>query len=260
MARYGETVDDYHIGKSSPAFVSQMRRLLQVRSAAHYDSGHKSGKLARSRVWRVGLPPIDHGDWNARIFKKKTQLTDLMDTAILLLCDGSGSMSGSKFQTTAKAAALCNDAFARVLHVPLSVVAFTSSGSTPVLGVVKEFTETVSDDQVAERFHDFSSYMSGNNDADSLLWCYEKIKTHHARRKIIIVLSDGSPADGIGDPYTALKMVTQRILDEKRVDLYGIGIMDTNVRNFYPKNRVINSIGELEPALVEVMGKAFMAD
>jgi cobalamin biosynthesis protein CobT len=233
-----------------------MRRLLQVRAAKHYSHGHKQGKLAASRLWRVGLPPIDGGDWNSRVFKKRTAETDLLNTAILILTDGSGSMSGEKFATTARAAGLCNDAFANVLHIPLAVVCFTSSGATPVLGIMKDFNERVSDDQMAERYYDFAAHMAGNNDADSLLWAYHHILTRPEKRKLIIVLSDGSPADGIGDPYYALKQVTEQILKEGRVDLYGIGIMDTNVTAFYPKNRVIKSISELESALVDVMGKA----
>jgi cobalamin biosynthesis protein CobT len=255
MARY-TGVDRYHVGKSSPSFVSNMRRLLQVRSAKHYSHGHKSGKLAASRLWRVGLPPIDGGDWNGKVFKKKTQETDLLNTCIIILADGSGSMSGSKFETAARGCGLCNDAFSTVLHVPLCVVCFTSYGPTPVLGIMKDFNERVSDDQMAERFHDFSGKMSGNNDADSLLWCWNKILYRPEKRKIIIVMSDGSPADGIGDPYFALKHTTEQILKDGRVDLYGIGIMDTNVTAFYPKNRVIDRISDLEPALVEVMGKA----
>lgn len=256
MGRYGERRSDFHIGKASPAFVSNMRRLLQVKSAKHYVTGQKHGRLTASRLWRVGMPPIDGGDWNSRVFKRRTAETDLLDTCILLLNDGSGSMSGDKFQTTAKASALCNDAFARVLHIPLCVAAFTTSGPVPVIGIMKAFNETVSDDQMADRFYDFSSRMSGNNDADSLLWAFNEIVKRKEKRKVIIVLSDGSPADGLGDPSYALKQTTDTILKDGRVDLYGIGIMDTNVKRFYPKHKVINSISELEPSLVEVMGKA----
>ena len=254
MARYRAA--QCHIGKSSPSFVSNMRRLLQVKSAKHYTHGHKSGKIAASRMWRVGLPPIDGGDWNSRVFKKVTAETDLLDTAVLVLSDASGSMCGEKYLTAAKACGLINDAFGCVLHVPLCIVAFSTFGETPTHGIMKEFNEKVSPDSMAERFADFSTYMSGNNDADSLMWAYHHIIRRKEKRKLIIVLSDGSPADGIGDPVYALKSVAATILKEKMVDLYGIGIMDKNVEKFYPKNRVIKNISELEPALVEVLGKA----
>jgi cobalamin biosynthesis protein CobT len=247
---------DYHIGKASPSFVSNMRRLLQVKSAVNYEHGYKSGKIAASRLWRVGMPPIDSGDWNSRVFKRITGHSDFSDTAILLLADASGSMSGTKYQTAAKACALCNDAFGVVLHIPLCIVSFTSSGPLPVMGMMKDFRDRVSADDLADRFAQFAVYMSGNNDADSLLWSYHHILERKEKRKVIIVLSDGSPADGNGDPYYALSRVTESIQNEKLVDLYGLGIMDRNVERFYKKHKVINKIGELEPTLVDLMGKA----
>jgi lysylphosphatidylglycerol synthetase-like protein (DUF2156 family) len=57
-----------------------MRRLLQVKSAVNYENGYKSGKVAASRLWRVGLPPIDGGDWNGRVFKRITGHAELTDT------------------------------------------------------------------------------------------------------------------------------------------------------------------------------------
>lgn len=256
MSRYGTSLASLHIGKSSPAFVSNMRRLLQVKSQRHYVNGHKHGRLASSRLYRVGLPPIDSGEWNSRVFKKRTAAVDILDTAVFLLSDASGSMAGRKYETAARGCGLINDAFGNVLHVPLSIAAFSSFGAIPTIGLVKGFNERVTDDQVAERFYDFMSRMSGNNDADVLLWAWHEILKRKEKRKIIIVLSDGSPADGIGDPFYALQTVTKEILDDGRVDLYGIGIMDDNVRHFYPKHKVVNNISGLEPALVDVMGKA----
>jgi cobaltochelatase CobT len=246
----------FHVGNGSPSFVSNMRRLLQVKAAKHYTHGHKQGKIAQSRVWRVGMPPIDGGDWNGRVFKRKTSETDLLDTAVSILVDWSGSMDGAKSYAAAQGAGLINQAFGHVLHVPLRITAFTSAGPTPVLGMMKGWNEVVSSDAMAERFSDFLDHMSGNNDADTLMWAYHDILTRKEKRKVIIVLSDGSPADGIGDPFGALKSVASTILNEKRVDLYGLGIMDNNVAYFYPKHKVIKDVSELEPALVELMGKA----
>jgi cobalamin biosynthesis protein CobT len=256
MARYGMTAGDFIPGRASQAFTARARQLLQVKSARHYVHGYKHGKVATSRLWRVGLPPVDSGEWNSRVFKRRTAETDLLDTAIFVLSDASGSMGGVKYQTAAKASSLINDAFGNVLHVPLSIAAFSSFGDTPVIGIMKGFNERVNDTEMAARFEDFLHNMSGNNDADTLLWAYHEILKRPEKRKIIIVLSDGSPADGIGDPYYALETVTKEILKDGRVDLYGIGIMDRNVEHFYPKHKVINNISELENALVDVLSKA----
>lgn len=250
------TVSEFMLKNPSPSFVSNMRRLLQVRAATHYIHGQKRGKIAANRVWRVGLPPIDGGDWNAAIFKRREAHSDILNTAVSILVDWSGSMAGSKCRAAAQASQLINEAFGKVLRVPLRIVAFSSTGPYPVLGVMKEWNESVSMEDMAERFQNFLGRMAGNNDADALMWMWHDIVARKEKRKVIIVLSDGSPADGFGDPYYALEKVTKEIIDDGRVDLYGLGIMDTNVQHFYPKWKVVNSPREIEPALVELMGKA----
>jgi cobalamin biosynthesis protein CobT len=252
---YGQTIEDFHIGDASPSFVSNMRRMLQARSVRHYTMGHKAGKLARSRLYRVGLPPIDSGDWNSKVFKKRTQETDLLDTCASIVCDWSGSMGGSKAEHAAKGASLINAAFSQVLHIPVEILAFSSHGSRPSIAVIKSFDKKASSDQIAERFYKFLAYMAGNNDADSLLYAYSRILPRKEKRKLMIVMSDGAPADGIGDPSYALKQVTQRITQEKRVELYGLGMMDRNVERFYPRWKVVDNGGSIEQALVEVLGE-----
>lgn len=256
MRDYETGPEGYHIGAVSPSFVSNSRRLLQVKSCKHYVHGFKEGKVSMSRLYRVALPPIDNGDWNARFFKKRTAETDLLNTAISMQVDWSGSMAGTKARTAAKAAGHINEAFSKVLHIPLEITAFSSRGAIPVVGMIKSFDQHVTSDQVANRFYEFLAHMSGNNDSDVVLWAYHRLLARKEKRKILIVLSDGSPADGIGDPYHSLRMVTDQIVREKHVDLYGIGIEDDNVTHFYPNNTVVWDIEELEAKLIEVMGKA----
>ena len=251
-----ESVADFHIGESSPSFVSNVRRLLQAKSAKHYQHGFKVGKVAPSRLYWVGMPPIDGGDWNSKVFRKRTQETDLMDTCVTVLVDWSGSMHGNKCRHAAKATSLLNEAFARVLHMPVEILSFTSSGSTPVMAVIKSYAKPANADQIAARFHKFLDRMNGNNDADSVLWAYDRILKRKEKRKLLIVMSDGSPSDGLGDPAYALKQVTSRIMSEGRVELYGIGIMDRNVERYYPKWHVIDYGEAIEAALINVLGKA----
>lgn len=256
MSRYGSTVSMYHVGKTTPGFVANARRLLQVKSAVHYEMGHKHGKLAPSRMWRVGMPPIDSGDWNSRIFKQKRQESDVFDTCFTCLVDWSGSMGGDKATAAAKAAGYINEAFANTLHMPVEILSFSSHGDQPVMGVIKSYGRKATNDQIAERFYSFLDYMSGNNDADSLLWAYDRILKRKEKRKLLFVLSDGSPADGLGDPVYALKQVTSRIEQERRVELYGIGIRDTNVERFYKKHHVIRYGEDIESGLIAVLSKA----
>jgi cobalamin biosynthesis protein CobT len=60
----------------------------------------------------------------------------------------------------------------------------------------------------------------------------------------------------LGDPYHALKTVCNSIEREKRVELYGIGMLDDNVRRFYTKNTVIDDAAGIEQGLMSVLKQA----
>lgn len=241
---------------SAPGFVSELRRLIQVESEAHYSQGYRSGKLSTSRLWRVGAPPIDEGRWNASVFKRKTEVSDVLDSCVSLVVDGSGSMSGHKFEQAYKAAEMLNDTMSRVLRLPVEINIFTSHGDTPCLGVVKRFDRAATPNQIHDRFVDFLWEMSGNNDADSLSYIYNRLKMRREKRKIMIVFSDGSPADGHGDPHYALRTVVKEIEAAGIVDIYGIGIMTDVVKRFYSQNDVIHRATDIQRALIGVLKKA----
>ena len=239
--------------QAEAGFANQARRLLQVRSAARYEHNHKSGRLHKRSAYRVAMPTINNGDWNSRIFKKR-KVADILDTSVLVLVDWSGSMSGDKAAHACEAAVLINEVFSKVLRMPLAVVshAFTDR---PNYGIIKDFDLPASSDQIRKRFGNFTGYMSGNDDHDALLFAYRTIRERKSKRKVIIALSDGSPADGYGgsDVYAALKETAATIEGFKSVELYGLGIMDDNVKRFYKRRSVLKNAGDLEARLLELL-------
>jgi cobalamin biosynthesis protein CobT len=123
------------------------------------------------------------------------------------------------------------------------------------MGIIKAFGSRVSDEDVYARFSDFSRRMWGNADADAILFAYDRLLRQNTKRKVLIVLSDGSPADGVGetDASYALKVTVKQIEEDKQADIIGIGIMDTEVRRFYKQHTVINKAEELEDGLMKVI-------
>ena len=104
------------------------------------------------------------------------------------------------------------------------------------------------------RFASFSKHMSGNGDPDAVLFAYNRIKDRNEKRKVLIVLSDGSPSFAIqGCADHGLKQVTQDIERSGVVELYGIGIQDSNVTRFYKNNVVIRNVSDLDTKLVELL-------
>jgi cobalamin biosynthesis protein CobT len=170
--------------------------------------------------------------------------------------DVSGSMGGHKIMHAAAAASLLNQTIGNVLHVPTEIVAFSSSGVSSMF-VIRAFDSTlVATDEIINRFGDASHYMAGNSDGEAILWCYNRIVRRKEKRKVMIVLSDGSPSDGRpGDIHHYTMKVVKEIEKDHRVDIVGIGIMDKNVEIFYKENYVLYTVDEIEPALLKLIDK-----
>jgi hypothetical protein len=70
----------------------------------------------------------------------------------------------------------------------------------------------------------------------------------------MIVLSDGYPASsGPHHDGKAMKLVMEELVSDGRVEMYGIGIEDETVKEYYPKWKVIKSGNQVEQALLEVL-------
>ena len=226
-----------------------VRKLIQVRSQSHYQQGLKKGKLGRN-LHRTCIP--DSGAYGERVFKQKIEATT-KDTSIMVLVDCSGSMHGRKYKCATDACALLNDALA-VTGVKYSIVGFTYSARKPKHFIFKDFHSRVSSDEVASRMESVMLELCDNADGESLLWAYSEMLKQKTTKKMIITLSDGSPAAmGTKGLSAFTKRVCGTIEADNRVALYGIGIEDRSVKRYYKNNEVIHDASELEGALLNVI-------
>jgi cobalamin biosynthesis protein CobT len=240
-------------GVGFDGFANKVRTKLQIRAKGRMQYGTKSGKLHKASLFRVTMKDA-HG-FNERVFKKQIK-SDVLDTCVQIVVDVSGSMGGHKIMHAAAAASLLNQTIGNVLHVPTEIVAFSSSGVSSMF-VIRAFDSTlVATDEIINRFGDASHYMAGNSDGEAILWCYNRIVRRKEKRKVMIVLSDGSPSDGRpGDIHHYTMKVVKEIEKDHRVDIVGIGIMDKNVEIFYKENYVLYTVDEIEPALLKLIDK-----
>ena len=102
--------------------------------------------------------------------------------------------------------------------------------------------------------------MSSNADGESILWAYHRLIQQPNPRKLLIVLSDGSPAGGNGGIVQFTKKTIKEIERQKQCEIYGIGIMDSNVKHFYSNWAVINHADELEGALLKLISDYIIKD
>ena len=232
----------------SDSLAKHVRRLLQVRKQARYQHGLKRGKVSPKSIYRGGL----NTSAQDKIFKKR-QEQDVTDTAVTVLIDMSGSMYGKKAAHAAISMRLLNEAIGTI-NVPLEIVAFCEERRWITHAILKNFAKSVtSEDLITRCCAAGDSMFSSNSDGESILWVMDRLTKRKESRKILIVLSDGQPAANGGDADWFTKEVIKEIEKRGAVEIYGIGIMDTNVTRLYKDHAVIKNANELEAALLKVI-------
>lgn len=264
----------HSLGKStaSPAFKNKVRQWLQAKAAVSYDTGYKSGSLRAGQLWRGGVPAAGNAEWNQRVFRRPGMDTEL-DSAVLVLVDYSGSMCGSKHEVAAVATSHLTEVL-RCVQVPVAVLGFTDSSCCQVLQF-KKFSESLSEHDLLARLAGGADHMCGNSDADAVLYAHRYLTDNiQAKRKVLIVLSDGSPTDAYvqagtrrGTSVTVAASGLRRVVKEfddafttgkSNVEMVGVGVLDDNVRHFYSKHVVLDNLGSLEPTLLGIVKRSLV--
>ena len=198
--------------------------------------------------------------FNERVFKNKIE-NKLLDAAITVLVDMSGSMSGQKVFNALASTLLVNEVCS-TLNIPLEIIGFTDGYSStfsaikPIMYVYKSFSDLkVSSDSLREYFAYSSNHMSGNPDGENILWAYDRLAKRKERKKLLIVMSDGSPAAskscmGIGE-FT--HKVIEEIEASKSVDIYGLGLCSDSVQYYYKAHSVVSKPEEIPSKLIELI-------
>ncbi len=250
----------------------QLERLILARKRSMFEPGKRSGRLHSANLHR-----LQSGD--DRIFRRKFE-TKIKDTAVEILTDMSGSMSGGKMTTAAYSSYALAQMLQRV-NIPCEVMTFTTgSGDSQYnkemqeamqrlgrpfshMGVcqhklLKGFNERI-DSNVAKRFAHLGEghgnrWMGANCDPESVYTAGVRLAKRPEERKILMVLSDGHPAfagDG-GAGYDRLRDVVKDC-EGAGMDVLGIGIQDSSVREFYPKCVVIQRATDLPATIMGEM-------
>lgn len=186
------------------------------------------------------------------IFKKIIKSKSFKRTKVSLVIDESGSMhSDYKYYHARRAAIL----FAKVLdglRIDFEVLGFTTCGSRGRFPssvnrhesihhiIYKEFGQRY----IKEKLGGISAN-SCNVDGESLFWAACRLIRQRADRRIIFIFSDGHPnASCSYDMQKDLRMTVGMCLNSK-IEVYGIGIKDNSVKQFYPDWMVIDDIENL---------------
>jgi len=245
---------DYITSNGKP-MANKLRMKLQTASKDRYEYGMKKGKLHNGSLHRVlqGDTPSA-----SRVFRQR-KVSDTLDTAVSLLVDCSGSMSGNKFEMACAGAGALAEAL-RPLNITFNVLGFTNTSDReekPIVWVFNDFGERVSTVELVDRFHRASACLWENSDGDGIAYAAHALSVRKEHRKVLLVLSDGSPQgrEWAGDIQAYTKQVVSNV-ESSGIDVYGIGICDSNVSRFYKKNVVVDNLTSLSPTILSIIERS----
>ncbi|VWC75278.1 cobaltochelatase CobT-related protein [Burkholderia contaminans] len=250
----------------------RLERALKVDEQTRWKREQERGELDRMSLARLVTSPGYRTPFRIR------RAAPGRDAAVSLLIDCSGSMAGRKIELARLCAAALCDALTQ-LGFACEVLGYSSVEDAAMRAHYQRWIDAGRDTfgynrfverldlRVYKRFD--SDNPSGlaciecgheNPDGEALSWAAERLLAKRARRRILMVLSDGYPATGDGNPAILRTDLRARVdaLRERRVELIGVGILDDAVETFYPVSSVVEHLHELPGAAFSVLSDTLL--
>lgn len=229
--------------------------------------------------WRTNLH-VAAAEAAARIRSALTE-EDRTERAVTLLFDQSGSMRGQKMLFAAATADVLQE-FLLTLGVRTEVLGFTTSQwrggrsrrrwkwrfrpSNPgrLNDLLHVIYQSADDRRASTGRWDFRQMLrpdlpKENIDGEAILWAADRLSAISAKRRHLIVLSDGAPVDDStlaenGPTYLAdhLQAVVEGIVLAGEIDIAAMGI-GYRTHDFYPKSSFVEAPDELGTALLRLL-------
>jgi cobaltochelatase CobT len=254
----------------------QRRLMAQQNRSWHFDL--EEGVLDTARLTRIITDPT-----SPLSFKAESE-SPFRDTVVTLLLDNSGSMRGRPIMV----AAVCADILARTLErcgVKVEILGFTtrawkggqareawiSAGKPANPGRLNDLRHIIykSADAPWRRARKNLGLMmregllKENIDGEALTWAHERLLARTEARRILMVISDGSPVDDSTQSANAalyldkhLRQVIAEIEGRSPVELIAIGI-GHDVTRWYRRAVTIVDVEQLAGAMVENLAQLF---
>ena len=257
----------------------QRRLLAQQNRSWIFDL--EEGVLDTARLTRIVIDPT------APLSFKAESESPFRDTVVTLLLDNSGSMRGRPIMV----AAVCADILARTLErcgVKVEILGFTtrawkggqsreawiSAGKPANPGRLNDLRHIIykSADAPWRRAKKNLGLMmregllKENIDGEALTWAHDRLLARSEQRRILMVISDGSPVDDSTQSANAalyldkhLRQVIEQIETRSPVELLAIGI-GHDVTRWYRRALTIVDVEQLAGAMIEKLAELFDAE
>ena len=227
---------ELHVKGTTNALRQRIAGLLQAESRSR-----QTHTMAGRKIDTKKLAGISIGDF--RVFKKRIEGIKT-ETAVQIVVDRSGSMSGAPIVVAREACFATALAMQSVPGVSVAVSAFPGGGGTSVVRL-SDFGH-----RVERQIAGFESLNAGGGTpmVEAMLWGAAQLLSQNKPRRLLLVLTDG----GYDGPRG--KSMVER-LARNGVECAGVGI-GCDVAHLFDLYRVIADVGELPQAMFEALFEA----
>lgn len=277
------------IGSKTAVMKRKFERALLTAAEADYVSGQRSGRLD---VRKRGVQ-IMQGKEN--IFRKKMD-GQSVDTAVSIVVDASGSMSGERMYLASQVCVALAECLEKT-SVDLEVLAFRSDyphgmiddkiiqkyndivqriqsarGQDPRMGMfhrsspVMMFELKAFDDSLREAKVSLGAmpHLAGGStpDGDAILKAATRLMANKKPKKIMLVLTDGGSGyaaiQGNCTEYT--KMAINHCIKNLGINMIGVGMMSDHGRHLYKNWTCVNVLADLDKSIIDNIARMILGE
>lgn len=241
---------------SIDSYAGKFLELLKT-SRTIKEGGHQFGS---------GIVSSKIGDAKKRYWYRNQLEMDSPDLSVLILIDGSGSMSGEKQEKAIESALILHEVLKRQA-IPHSIIEHNAPGATTKININILIDFFAKQDAKLNILRVDANYC--NRDGLALLWAERHLAKIQAENKLLLVISDGQPYHPTRDEATdyrglpaindTAKIVKQ--INKRGINVIGIALEDDtcgcydSLRAIYPNLVKCDNLKELTKKLLNIIVK-----
>lgn len=257
--------------KISKQLTAKLKRKLLAKKQILFEFNKEDGLLDRRKISQIIARPLTRNN-----FLTITE-DDYQNTILSILLDNSGSMRGAPIVMSAMAAEVIAKIF-EGFGIKTEILGFTTvdwrggksrklweeQGKQPNPGRLSDLRHIIykNSNQSFKKSKSNLGLMlkdgvlKENIDGEALIWASSRLKSVSEKRKILLVISDGTPVDDStnsnndGDILNDhLHQTIHRLEKHSKIEIIAIGI-GHNVEDFYHNSITVKNVDELGDVMI----------